>query len=84
MPCLVLMGEIVGTITPVKQIAGTVCVPDELTRDTYVGPYDVTPKLVEQRLSTAYKLMSSDVIVHEIPYFENDNVSGGVTVYIGE
>lgn len=54
------------------------------TADVYMGPYTVTPEAFNsQTLSTRNKLMIDDVTVEEIPYREEDNASGGKTVYIG-
>jgi hypothetical protein len=49
----------------------------------YEGDYEVTPKVIEQKLPTAKKLLAEDVKIKEIPYFEVGNLSGGNTVYIG-
>lgn len=49
----------------------------------YEGEYKVTPKVIEQTLPTAKKLLSEDVTIKKIPYFEVSNTSGGNTVYIG-
>lgn len=47
------------------------------------GPYDVVPKTSEQVLDVGGYVMRSDLTVHEIPYFEVSNVSGGMTASIG-
>lgn len=52
------------------------------TSDVYDGSYVVIPSNREQMLETANKLMSKDVTVKEIPYYETSNESG-TTVYIG-
>lgn len=44
--------------------------------DPYEGPYEVTPKTVEQILETKDKNMVDDVTVHEIPYAEVSNTYG--------
>lgn len=49
----------------------------------YEGDYEVTPKVREQTLPTADKLLSEDLKIKEIPYFDVSNTSGGSTVYIG-
>ena len=50
----------------------------------YEGEYEVTPSATEkQTLNTAQRLMSKDVVVHKIPYYETSNNSGGNTVFIG-
>ena len=51
--------------------------------DVYEGDYIVTPKVVQQTLPTAQRLMQADVLVKEIPYAEVTNVSNGKTVTIG-
>lgn len=50
--------------------------------EVYPGAYEVNPDVVEQVLDTAWKLMTDDLVVHKIPYFEESNASGGTTVYI--
>lgn len=49
----------------------------------YTGPYTVTPKVEAQTLETARKLMTDDVNIKAIPFFETSNAAGGETFYIG-
>lgn len=49
----------------------------------YTGEYTVTPSIEEQTLQTQNKMMSNDVVVEEIPYYETSNQYGGYTVIIG-
>lgn len=50
--------------------------------EPYTGSYEVTPKAFEaQTLATAGKLMSRNVKVEAVPYYETSNVSG-TTIYI--
>lgn len=49
----------------------------------YTEEYIVTPKVDQQMLYTKNKLMTDDVTVKAIPYFDVENISGGSTVYIG-
>jgi hypothetical protein len=49
----------------------------------YMGKYVVTPKVEAQMMETSGKMMSDNVTIKEIPFFETSNVSGGKTVYIG-
>lgn len=52
---------------------------------TYEGPYEVTPKAFEEQvLETHDQLMEDDVRVKQIPYFEFENSSGGLTAYIAK
>ena len=52
--------------------------------DYYSGSYKVTPKVSEQVLETKQKIMESDLVVKEIPYFDTSNTAGGTTIYIGD
>ena len=53
------------------------------TGETYTGPYDVIPVADgDILLETKNKHMLDNVKVHEIPYYEVSNPSGGETVYI--
>lgn len=54
-----------------------------LIAEYYDGDYEVRPTVEEQSLPTKDKLMSQDVHIEEIPYFETTNESGGYTVIIG-
>ena len=54
----------------------------QMVGEPYDGPYDVTPKVMAQTLSTAKKLMRDDVSVRAIPYFDVSNPAGGNTIYI--
>lgn len=48
----------------------------------YTGAYEVTPSASdEQVLSTTNKLLTQDVTVHTVPYYETSNLTGE-TVYI--
>lgn len=48
----------------------------------YEGAYEVTPTVEGFTLPTARKVMSEDLTVKRIPYFEMDNTVG-TTVFIG-
>ena len=50
----------------------------------YDGPYEAIPKVEAQTLPTAKKLMSDDVTVHGVPFYEVSNDQGGNTVYIAK
>lgn len=51
----------------------------------YNGPYEVTPMpYSSQILPTNNLAMSQDVNVREIPYYEVENLSGGITATIGD
>ena len=51
----------------------------------YDGPYEVTPMAnTSQILPTNNLVMQEDVTIHEIPYQEVSNLSGGLTATIGD
>lgn len=49
----------------------------------YRGPFVVKPNLTVQILPTKNRSLLRDVVVHEIPYAETSNPSGGYTAIIG-
>lgn len=54
-----------------------------ITGDKYEGSYTITPKSWEkQTMKTKLKVMSDDVTIKEIPYYETSNKSG-LTAIIG-
>lgn len=50
----------------------------------YKGEYIINPKIVSQTMETKDKVMDDDVTINEIYYNETENLSGGMTVQIGE
>lgn len=53
--------------------------------DHYTGTYSVTPKAFQaQTLETADKMLSDDIVIGEIPYYQTSNNSGGITSYIAK
>lgn len=51
--------------------------------EPYEGDYSVTPKVDAQTMATKGKVMTDDVLIRSIPFFNVSNTSGGNTVYIG-
>lgn len=89
-------GELHGTLTSVghlqgtlvgdhHRIEGTLTIPNTPGLELYGGPYEVTPKAWEEQiLETDGKLMSDDVTVFRVPYYETSNLFDGKTAYIAE
>ena len=50
--------------------------------ELYEGSYEVTPKVDDQTLPTAKKMMVENVRIHAIPIYEVSNQADGETVYI--
>lgn len=72
-----------GSLTPEGQMLTGQISSDLLSAKKYTGPYEVTPRKIDQTLDTADKLLTDDVTVFAINYSEVDNLSGGKTVNIG-
>ena len=49
----------------------------------YEGSYEATPTTDPQVMPTSGRSMLDDFVIHEIPYFETSNPSGGYTAIIG-
>lgn len=61
---------------------GTVVV-NHTEGERYTGNYEITPKVDEtQTLQTRNKVMSDDVTIFQIPFFQTSNLYGD-TIYIG-
>lgn len=76
---------IVGGLTGRGSISGSVSPAGRDNREKYTGEYVVTPLTAEEQvLETAEKIMTDDVRVLKVPYFETSNLYDGITVYIGE
>ena len=90
-----IKGNITAALTAIADKGVTV--PDGSTSDAlaeliasindvpvYDGPYEAIPKVEAQTLPTAKKLMTDDVTVHGVPFYEVSNDQGGNTVYIAK
>lgn len=53
------------------------------SNEDYEGLYDITPMFEEQVLETENKIMTNDLTVQAIPYYEVSNAQGGQTIIIG-
>ena len=63
-----------GVVQPVTQYIGG---------EEYKGDYIITPKVEAQTMPTKDKVLTEDVTIKSIPFFNVSNTSGGSTVYIG-
>lgn len=73
--------QLVGRIRSEDVIVGRLSKP--VGYEEYKGVYNITPKATSQTMDTKNKLMKKDITVEAIPYYEVENVQGGVTVIIG-
>lgn len=74
-------GSLSGSIRPNANLIGRVAM--SVDHEYYIGEYDVTPKIKSQVLETRDKLMSDDVTVRAISFYEVSNPQGGTTFIIG-
>lgn len=78
-------GVLTGTLTSSKTVTGTLSIPNAVDARPYEGPYEVTPKAwLDQTLETEGLLMTDDVTVFKVPYYETVNLFDGKTAYIAE
>ena len=79
----VLLADFVENTSAINAVFGELfrVAVDDLP--VYDGDYSVIPAVTEQTLQTAHYLMSDDVRVEKIPYYEVSNNAGGATVTIG-
>lgn len=70
-----------GTISNTVNVTGTLTIGGVADYPEYDGPYEVVPTVEAQTLETAYTLLTDDVTVTAVPYYQVSNVSGD-TVYI--
>lgn len=75
-----------GTFDDFKMHFGAYLENDEITidYDIYSGQYNVSPlPSVEQILRTKGQILTEDIVIAPIPYYEVSNEAGGITVSIG-
>lgn len=64
-------------------LTGTLSVGHGYDYETYDGEYEVVPRAFNsQTLKTANKLLTKDITVTEVPFFETSNEADGKTIYI--
>lgn len=73
-------------LTPKKStLFGTISAGKTANNSVYVGDYEVTSDPERDfKLQTKSKLLTDDITVKAIPYFETSNTADGLTVYIGK
>lgn len=83
---LTATGRLSGSLVGDHHIVhGSLTIPSAVDVQPYTGAYEVTPKAWdEQVLQTEGKLMTDDVTVFRVPYYETINLFDGKTAYIAE
>ena len=73
-----------GELAVAATLSGQLYVPEYIGGTPYSGSYEITPKASQdQTLNTANKLLTDDITVFKVPYYQTSNVYGD-TVYIAE
>lgn len=74
-------GGLSGTLSKESGLSGKLGLPGHAV---YAGDYNIIPKAFKtQVLETENKIMTNNVTVNEVPYFETSNETG-TTVYIAK
>lgn len=73
--------NLAGAIQAPIILSGRVAIPAGYKY--FGGNYEIMPKIESQILDTKDKLMSKDVFIKSIPYYEVSNLQGGTTIIIG-
>lgn len=78
-----MTGQYRGSLTCRRGMTGKLLATTNY--DVYKGPYEITPLAHEsQKFSTTDKLLTEDITVVEIPYYEVTNDQNGTTCYIAK
>ena len=71
-----------GQLSIINTISGKIS--NLKTYPVYNGAIEITPIAnLDILLETEDKIVTDNIIVHEIPYYQTSNLSGGYTVIIG-
>lgn len=75
--------QIKGRLNNTSSLKGRMVITPDCGHEYFDGEYNVTPTIDAQVIPTREKVMSDDITVHSIPFFEVANNKGGNTVIIG-
>lgn len=75
--------SLTGMLSSSGSLRGTISSP--LVAKSYNGDYKITPKAFQsQRLKTSNRFLLDDIVISEVPYYENENHANGLTAYIAK
>ena len=78
------ISKISGEVNPQKQVDASVSLFGDKESVRYSGDHEFTADTDEDySVDTKFKMMSSNIVIKKVPYFETSNPSG-TTIYIGE
>lgn len=76
--------NLIGKLNPSNNVLkGKLTYPDSVIIDDYEGPYEVTPIFENITLNTMGLKNTQNITVYSIPYSEEENEYGGLTITIG-
>ena len=75
-------GELKGRINTNNSITAIIDT-ESISRPNYDGDYTIIPSIIEQTLETNNKVMTDNLNIKQIPYFQTSNQYGD-TIYIGK
>ena len=66
-------------------VAAETMIPIRMSLSIIPDHMKFTPKAHQtQTLDTSGKVLSEDLVIHEVPYYQTSNASGGVNIYIAK
>lgn len=84
------LGTLAGAVSAEASLSGKLSSGGGLSGSisialAYDGSYTIVPDAFEtQTLPTRNRILSEDVVVREVPFYEAGNDSDGMTAYIGK
>lgn len=75
-------GELKGRINNNNSMTAIIDI-ESISRPNYDGDYTIIPSINEQTLETKNKVMTDNLNIKQIPYFQTSNQYGD-TIYIGK
>lgn len=76
--------KISGEVNSEKQMTASISLFGDKEPIRYSGDHEFTPDTDEDySVDTKFKMMSSNIVIKKIPYYETSNPSG-TTIYIGD
>ena len=78
------ISKISGEVNPEKHMDASVSLFGDKEPIRYSGDHEFTANTEEDySVDTKFKMMSSNIVIKKVPYFETSNPTG-TTIYIGE
>lgn len=81
----IVQNKISGQLSTINNVSGIISITGSANPyPFYDGTTEITPIAhLDILLETEDKIVTDNIIIHEIPYYQTSNLSGGYTVIIG-